>query len=464
MSDELQIAEDAAVKALAHAYGASTEVEEVEKFDFDAEFQTKIAAHTVRDLDFMRRAAHLVRPEYFENVGEAALVNIALKFFQTYQSVPDAATMVTLLKEARESGILKGETMEAAKGVFRPLYASPLVGGNYAAEKVAEFSRHQAVTRALLASVEQLGKKGGFEKIDDLMGKALSVGINEDGDEYDYWDKIVDRTEERVERAAGKLPPQGITTGNIRFDDLLYHKGWGKKELSIIMGGAKAGKTTALIGFAKAASLAGKNVLYVTLEVSAKIISERLDASISDTEMRELAKSIHDVRTKVQALQKRAGKLKIHEFPSGTFSPAMLRRLIERYKSKGIKFDLIVIDYADLMAPDFRYNDAIENSKGVYTGLRAVAFEEDVAMLSATQTNREGFKSSVAKAEHVAEDFNKIRIADLVISINITEEERANNEARLYFAASRNQESGFTIFIKQNVAKMKFMESILRIE
>lgn len=464
MSDELRIAEEAAVAALAHAYGADAEVEEVEKFDFDAEFQTKIAAHTVRDLDFMRRAAHLVRPEYFENVGEAALVNLALKFFQSYQSVPDTSTMVMLLKEARESGILKGEVMEAAKTVFRQVYTGPLVGGNYAAEKVAEFSRHQAVTRALLASVEQLGKKGGFEKIDDLMGKALAVGINEDGDEYDYWDKITDRTEERMERAAGKLPPQGITTGNIRFDDLLYHKGWGRKELSIIMGGAKAGKTTALIGFGKAASLAGKNVLYITLEVSAKIISERLDASISDTEMRELGKAIHDVRTKVQALQKRAGKLKIHEFPSGTFTPSMLRRLIERYKSKGIKFDLIVIDYADLMAPDFRYNDAIENSKGVYTGLRAIAFEEDVAMLSATQTNREGFKSSVAKAEHVAEDFNKIRIADLVISINITEEERANNEARLYFAASRNQESGFTIFIKQNVAKMKFMESILRIE
>jgi replicative DNA helicase len=51
-----------------------------------------------------------------------------------------------------------------------------------------------------------------------------------------------------------------------------------------------------------------------------------------------------------------------------------------------------------------------------------------------------------------------------MISINITDEERSKNEARLYFAASRNQESGFTLFIKQDISKMKFIESIVRRE
>lgn len=230
------------------------------------------------------------------------------------------------------------------------------------------------------------------------------------------------------------------------------------------MGGAKSGKTTALINFGRTAVMAGKNVLYVTLEVSAQIIADRLDAAISENEMRELSKTIHDVRTKIEALKGKTGKFKIHEFPSGSFSPNMLRRLIERHKNKGLTFDLIIVDYADLMIPDFRMNDAIENSKNIYTGLRAIATEEDAAVLTATQTNREGFKSTVAKAEHVAEDFNKIRIADLVISINATEEERAVGEARLYFAASRNQETGFSIFIKQDIARMRFITSILKVE
>ena len=85
-------------------------------------------------------------------------------------------------------------------------------------------------------------------------------------------------------------------------------------------------------------------------------------------------------------------------------------------------------------------------------------------MLTATQTNREGYKSAVAKAEHVSEDFNKVRTVDLMISINKTEEEAARGEARLYFAASRNQESGFTIVIKQNLAMMRFIEEVIRVE
>ena len=58
-----------------------------------------------------------------------------------------------------------------------------------------------------------------------------------------------------------------------------------------------------------------------------------------------------------------------------------------------------------------------------------------------------------SKAEHAAEDFNKIRIADLVISINATEEEMAKGEARLFFAASRNQKGEFAIRIKRDLSR-----------
>jgi replicative DNA helicase len=421
----------------------------------------------------MRRVHHLLRPEFFENVGEAALVNISLRHFDKYRVVPDSASMVLLIKEAVSTKVIHKDVLptviEARKGIL----AAGLQGREFVEDRVAEFARHQALGAALLKSVD-LRDKGQFDKIESMIKSAIEIGINEDGDAYDYFERIQQRTEERLDKAAGKRPPQGITTGILRMDDLLYHKGWGRRELATIMGGAKAGKTTALINFAKSASLAGYDVLYVTLEVGANIISDRLDACLSDTLMKELGNKIHDVKDKVEALSSKAGRLVIHEFPSGTFSPNMMRKLIDRYKSPGltgfgkprdaIKFDLVVVDYADIMAPNYRTQDAIENSKSVYVDLRAIAFEENVAMLTATQTNREGYKAAVAKAEHVAEDFNKVRTVDLMISINKTEEEAARGEARLYFAASRNQESGFTIVIKQNLAMMQFVQQVLRVE
>lgn len=444
----------------------SSEVQgEVAHFSFDADFQTRLATFAVRDVDFMNRVGHLLKPEYFEHAGEATLVNISKRFMEEYKALPDHTIMAQRIKEDVAAKIIKKDTIPLVKEFFTQVYkSSDFSGRQYLEEKVVEFARHQATTAAILKSVELL-EKGDFAKIEKNIKSAIEVGVNEDGAAYDYYDTISLRTSERLDDASGMKPPRGITTGHLKLDEILYHRGWGRKELATIMGGAKAGKTTALIGFAKSASVKGFNVMYVTLEVSARIIAERLDACMSDTEIKALGSHIKDVEAKIEALKALPhGLLKIHEYPSGTFSPNQLRALLDRYKAKGVNFDLVVVDYADIMAPNFRYNDVIENSKSIYVDLRAIAQEHNVAMLTATQTNREGYKATVAKAEHVAEDFNKVRTVDLMISINITDEERSKGEARLYFAASRNQESGFTLFIKQDIAKMKFIESIVRRE
>jgi replicative DNA helicase len=454
----------------------SSELEqEVSKFEFDAEFQTKIALHVARDISFIRKVGHLIKPNYFENVGEAAIVNAVLRFFKQYGTLPNRVAMVQLVKDDRTNKVIREDIYPSVKDAFGQLYVKePDIGnGDYFAQNVAQFAQYQAVTNAIYKSVGLVEQKKMSNVLDEIKA-AVAVGMNVDGAGYDYWNMIEERTKTRQDKLAGVLPPTGISTGNRELDNLLYHKGWGRKEIAAIMGGPKSGKTTALINFAKSASINGKNVLYVTLEVAAAIISERLDACITDTLMRDLETKIHDVRAKILALQARSGALKVHEYPSNSFTPAQLEALIERYKSPGLNsdgtirpaiiFDLVVVDYADIMSPNFRQDEARENSKTIWLDLRSIAFKEDLAMLTATATNREGIKATVATLDTVADDINKARTVDLMISINITEEERAAGEARLYFAASRNQESGFTVFIKQEIAKMVFISKILRVE
>ena len=85
-------------------------------------------------------------------------------------------------------------------------------------------------------------------------------------------------------------------------------------------------------------------------------------------------------------------------------------------------------------------------------------------MLTATQANREGAKAQTVKMTHVAESFGKIQVADLVISINATEEEKLRGETRLYFTASRNQEGDMTVKVKTNMKKMALVEDVIGIE
>ena len=440
-------------------------------YDFDEGFQSKIAALCLRDATFMQQTEGLIKPEYFESEKNAALVNMGLRYFEKYRKCPgDKSIIGSLIKHDLVNKVISKELAVACIGYVAEkrdhgFFQVDISDRDYVVEQVSQFAKHQAIHAAILNSVELLDKRD-FEKIEKAITQAANVGKNEDGGAYDYGEMIEARTEERLLRAAGKLEPTGITTGYEEIDKALYHRGWGRRELSVLMAPAKGGKSTALMdfGIAAAGSVSRYNVLYVTLEVAAKIMAERLDANVAKVAMSQLGLNTHTVNQAVKEYMSKAGKFVIQEFPTGSMRVSDLRRLLERYKAKGTKFDLVIVDYADLMQPERVSDSGIENSKSVYVALRGLAMQEDIAILTATQTNREGAKKAVATATDVAEDFNKIRIADIVISINKTDEEKSQNQARLFFAACRNQQDGFSIRIAQDLEKMIFISEVMGAE
>jgi replicative DNA helicase len=430
-------------------------------YEFDLDFQQKIAALTLRDTAFAQMTDGLIRPEYFEDSANATLVSVASRYFERYKKAPgDKVTLGSLLKDALRSKSIPLELGKLAVAAVPALFETDISDRDYVADTVATFARHQAVARATLAAVDLIEKRD-FDNIGKLMQSALNIGIQTVGTSYNYADMLGVRTQQRLDEAAGVLPPTGITTGYPVLDSYLMHKGWGRKEMAVLMAGPKVGKSMAMISFGVSAIAHGYTVLYVTLEVGSEIIAKRLDANIAERAINELGAAPHEVHERVKEFTSKAAPFYIEEAPSGTMRPGDLRRLIEKYKSRGIVFDLVIVDYADLMVPQRITDNAQENSKQVYVELRGQAMTEGYALLTATQTNRAGASKAVATMTDIAEDFNKVRIADIVISINATEEERRAGEARLYFAASRNQRTGFSIRIGQDMAMGKFLTKVI---
>lgn len=431
-------------------------------YEFEVDFQQRIVALMMRDPKFMRRTEGLVRPEYMDTEAMSFLVDITNDYFNKYRRIPRGKAIVgELFKDAFAKKRIRDELKREVIETYKAVNKVTLEDGDYIADKVGEFARKQAVIQAYFKS-QNLIDKGDLDGAMKIMDKAFKVGSLEKFEEIDYWNDIEARTQYRKDKAAGLIKPNGITTGIPRLDKMLYHQGWGRKELSCILGGAKRGKSMGLGFFAVNASKAGYNVLYITLEVAGEIIADRNDANVASVEMDLLENKMHEVHDHVsrEAGKTSRGALKIISFPAGTFTPSMLRRVLERYRAEGLIFDLICPDYADIMAPDHYTESPIENSKQIWLGLRAIAHEEDAAVLTATQTNRDGFKNDTARAEDAAEDFNKVRIADLMMSINRSDEEKAAGEARLFMAASRNQAGEVTIKIKQNLSKMQFITAV----
>lgn len=433
-------------------------------YEYDAAFQSRIAALTLRDALFNKRVKGLVKPEYFDDPAEQYLVHISNEFYDKYQrALSDPAILMQVLKDEIAQRRLRPDLLEQVKPKIKELLGSDMSSREFVIDKVSGFARRRAVEAAILKCADQI-EKGSYDSIEELIAESMRVGASKASEAYDYFEAIEARTQYRKDIKSGKIRPNGVSTGITALDNLLFHKGWGRGELSIIMGAAKRGKTTAIWDFGKRASLMGLNVLGITLEVSTDVISARIDANISNTKMGELNDHILDVEEKVKRAAKKAGRYIMHEFPAGSFTPLDMQALIEDYKSQGIVFDMVVVDYLDIMAPSKWMPNDIANSKSIWTEMRGIAQTEGFAMLSATQTNRDGAKKTVADDTSVAEDYNKIRIADITISINATDDELAAGEARLYFAASRNQKGKVTVKVKQNLEMMQFITDVIGVQ
>lgn len=434
------------------------------KYSFDEEFQSCVVALALRDVDFCIRTDGLIRPEYFTSEIEGSLFAIWQDHFQTYRRLPaDPGVIKEVLKKGIVESRIRKDMISDVKGKLISLVALDIDDSKFIIDKVAEFAKHQALSDAILRSVDLI-EKGDFNKVEEIVRKANEVGCDNTLGVYDYVGESAGRKTYRDDLTAGRIIHSGIPTGIGPMDAMLYHRGWGRKELSLIMGGAKSGKTTMLIDAARAACLLGYNILYVTLEVASKIVAERLDASISEIPFSEIGIRSEEAFDAVNAAMAKGGAFKLHEFPSGSMTPQNLNRLISRYKSMSIKFDLVVVDYADLMIPTRHMDDTIENSKRIYIDLRGIAQEHDLAMLTATQTNREGMKAAIAKMTDISDDINKARTCDLLISINATADEVTKGIRRLYFAASRNQAADITIKIQTALDRGKFIARILSVD
>ena len=124
------------------------------------------------------------------------------------------------------------------------------------------------------------------------------------------------------------------TEERIPFDLDYFNKitkgGLPNKTLNIALAGTGVGKSLFMCHCAAGAMVQGKNVLYLTMEMSEEKIAERIDANLLNVtldDLIELPKDIYDKKvTKVR--EKTTGKLIIKEYPTASASVIHFRTLL----------------------------------------------------------------------------------------------------------------------------------------
>lgn len=432
---------------------------------FDDAFQEQLAAHYLRDDVFVASVGSLVEPEYFENETLAALVSVQKEYLTRYGACCTLKTFVQVLQRFITAKRVKIADMVEAKRLLGVLWKDPLQDRQFVIDEIAEFARKQALANATMVMVDALDKDdaAAIGKALIVMREAGDVGAVDTAPAMNFKTSRQDRANKRALRAAGSFTNGGITTGSPELDaKLTPHRGWGRKELSILMGPPKSGKTAAMIHCAIAAAEDGKKVFYASCEVSDEIIGERSDANISGVPLKELDKRAAEVDAAVEKWEQQPGlgELIVQAFPIRTLKVSELMRIIKKYESKGITFDLIVVDYLGIMKPETVYSDKRHGLAEIGQDLRAMGTIFNAAVVTGYQTNREGTKKAqrnVSDGTDAADDYEAVRTADVLITINADEDMKANGEVLLYFSEMRNAESGIRLRFGQDLSCARFI-------
>lgn len=299
-------------------------------------------------------------------------------------------------------------------------------------ETIRDFARRQIVRKAILTGLEELDKPNpNFSLVYEHIEKAMLISSKGEKEFYSYFSDPEARvTEEREEDVIGT---------NIAPLDQALDGGNRKGEMVVVLAPPERGKTLTLVNFGVAALYQGLTVGYITLELAERRIARRFDLRLTGRPIELLRKDPGRIKNPLAALHKTGCDLVIKDYSAEDPRVEDIRAFIINYQNKTKKkFDLIIIDYADLISPTRAHKTERFGIKEVYTNLRRMANELKVPLLTASQANRKSTGKLVVTMEDFAEDFAKAAIADVVIAICQTKEELEEDMCRLYIAKNRS--------------------------
>ena len=329
-----------------------------------------------------------LKTEYFEDESNRLIFKLFCSFVDKYSTTPTKESLTIDCQNLKNVS----ETLYSSALSLIQNIVTPEVDYDWLVKTTEEWCQKRALFLSLFESIsiaQGEDKDKDFGAIIPILKDAISVSfdnrighdyMNDTDDRYEFYNRVEER---------------------IPFDLEMFNKitkgGLPKKTLNIIIAGTGVGKSLCMCHMAAATLLQGRNVLYITCEMSEERIAERIDANLLNINVKDLPstpKQIFD--SKITALMsKTRGQLIIKEYPTASAHVGHFRSLVSDLSlKKDFRPDIIFVDYLNICTSQ-RYKPQFANSytlvKGIAEELRGFAVEQNVPLVSATQTTRSGF-------------------------------------------------------------------------
>ena len=384
-----------------------------------SDIQQTILRNLLTNETFTRKVIPFIKKEYFEGDFRIAFEQVT-SFVSKYNKLP---TQEALLIDLNSSPI-SPDRFHSVSSILKEASEKQDINDEWLLEHTEKWCKDRAVYLAIMESIGIIdGKSESLTEnaIPEILSNALSVGFDnnvghdylEDAESrYDFYSRVEDRIEFDLEYF------NKITKGGVP-----------RKTLSIALAGTGVGKSLFMCHNAAAAISAGRNVLYITMEMAEERIAERIDANLLNVPIDQIGNmgkiKFTDRIHKLQ--QKTMGKLLIKEYPTASAHAGHFRALLKELEmKKQFKPDIIFIDYLNICASARMKMGGSVNTysyiKSIAEELRGLAVEYNVPIFSATQTTRSGFGNSDVGLEDTSESFGLPATADFMFALVSNEE------------------------------------------
>ena len=405
--------------------------------DYGFNFQMKLIAALLTDQPFLQQIFDILDTKYFESESSSWIVDTTKNYFSKYKKSPTFEVLKIKLLEV-SSDTLKTMIIDNMREVWKFVGSTDL---DFIKEKALDFCKNQNMKNAILESADLL-KTNDYDKIKQIIDASLKVGTERNvGHIY----------KEDIEARFGNVARPTVATPWDAINDIT-DGGLGPGELGIIMANPEAGKTWTLINIGVHAIINGLSVVHYTMELSEAYIGLRYDARLTKIAASNLKYHKDDIEAHLKKLK---GNLIIKEYPVKSASVSTLTGHLEKLSLIDVVPDLILVDYADLLLSSHVKGMKLELRhiiSNIYEELRRLAGEKKVPLWSCSQANRASSELDVIEGDKIAEAYNKLAIADFIISLSRRTADKIAGTGRWYIVKNRFGPSGNTYPSSMNLS------------
>lgn len=385
--------------------------------------ELSILKNLIYNEEYTRKVLPFLKDDYFTDSTEKNVFNEVKGFIDKYETLPTHEALVINFTEATKR---TEEEVRSAIAVLREIDRdkNQPTEQQWLVEQTEKFCQEKAIYNAIMESVTILDDKTGKRErgeLPQLLADAIGVSFDRNVG-HDY-----------VEDYESRFDFYHKVESRVKFDLDLFNKitkgGLPLKTLNICLAGTGVGKSMFMCHMAASSIAQGLNVLYITMEMAEERIAERIDANLLNINLSDIENiSKQEYEKRFASLKSKThGKMIIKEYPTAGASVLHFRALINELNlKKNFKPDIVFIDYLNICASSRIKQGGSVNSytyiKSIAEELRGFAVENNVPVVSATQTTRSGFSNTDVGLEDTSESFGLPATADFMFALISTEE------------------------------------------